>query len=328
MSVGDRTAELDDALRAWAGDIAGAPIVAAGPLGSGASRRTWGVELADGRELVLREDTGDGPVAGTPLTLSREAAVYFALAHSGLPIPSLVGAHPEGRALLLERAAGTEELVSLPDAARAAVGRDYLARLAQLHRLPVTEVGAEFRVEHGIRHQPREGAAAATLRDIALWRSILETRTGANPTPIAVAAFDWLRADAPSDRAPAVLCHGDAGPGNFLHDGRCVTALLDWEFAHLGDPHDDLAWVAVRNELLGQPFDVPAVFDAWSAETGVEVDDALLEYFRVFVLARMLVSCDATLAWDHDGSGIDTTVQSLLQPWLVETLTALLEDVG
>lgn len=41
-----------------------------------------------------------------------------------------------------------------------------------------------------------------------------------------------------------VLCHGDFGPNNLLLDPETyqVTALVDWEFAHLGDPVEDLAW--------------------------------------------------------------------------------------
>lgn len=39
-----------------------------------------------------------------------------------------------------------------------------------------------------------------------------------------------------------VLVHGDFGPSNVLLAGRAVVAVLDWEFAHLGDPVEDLAW--------------------------------------------------------------------------------------
>jgi aminoglycoside phosphotransferase (APT) family kinase protein len=41
-----------------------------------------------------------------------------------------------------------------------------------------------------------------------------------------------------------VLVHGDFGPNNVLLDPATfqVTAVLDWEFAHLGDPLEDLAW--------------------------------------------------------------------------------------
>lgn len=44
--------------------------------------------------------------------------------------------------------------------------------------------------------------------------------------------------------AGKVLVHGDFGPNNVLLDPVTfeVTAVLDWEFAHLGDPVEDLAW--------------------------------------------------------------------------------------
>jgi aminoglycoside phosphotransferase len=44
--------------------------------------------------------------------------------------------------------------------------------------------------------------------------------------------------------AGKVLVHGDFGPNNMLLDPDTfkVTAVVDWEFAHLGDPVEDLAW--------------------------------------------------------------------------------------
>lgn len=41
-----------------------------------------------------------------------------------------------------------------------------------------------------------------------------------------------------------VIVHGDFGPNNTLLDPDtfAVTALLDWEFVHRGDPIEDLAW--------------------------------------------------------------------------------------
>lgn len=57
-----------------------------------------------------------------------------------------------------------------------------------------------------------------------------------------VAAGRTLRRLHPS--AGPTLVHGDYGPQNLLHDpATCeVVAVVDWEFAHLGDPVDDLAW--------------------------------------------------------------------------------------
>jgi aminoglycoside phosphotransferase (APT) family kinase protein len=48
----------------------------------------------------------------------------------------------------------------------------------------------------------------------------------------------------PAGEPGRVLVHGDFGPNNLLLSvpGFAVTGLLDWEFAHIGDPIEDLAW--------------------------------------------------------------------------------------
>jgi aminoglycoside phosphotransferase len=43
---------------------------------------------------------------------------------------------------------------------------------------------------------------------------------------------------------PAVFCHGDWTDGNLLAVGTVLTAIIDWEAAHLGDPVRELARAA------------------------------------------------------------------------------------
>lgn len=62
--------------------------------------------------------------------------------------------------------------------------------------------------------------------------------------PVAALAERWLRANLPACTDP-VLVHGDYRTGNFLFDEDTgeITAILDWEFVHLGDHHEDLGWM-------------------------------------------------------------------------------------
>jgi len=39
-----------------------------------------------------------------------------------------------------------------------------------------------------------------------------------------------------------VVCHGDPGPWNFIWDGDDAVGLVDWDFAHPGDPIEDVAY--------------------------------------------------------------------------------------
>ena len=63
------------------------------------------------------------------------------------------------------------------------------------------------------------------------------------------------------------LVHGDFGPQNLLHDPETlkVTAVLDWEFAHHGDPIEDLAWAEwiVRMHHSDVRVDLDALFDGY-----------------------------------------------------------------
>ena len=311
--------DLADDLTGWVETETGGAVVSAARLGRGASRRTWSVELDDSRTVVVREDTGTGPVADTPLTLRREADVYRALASASLPVPRLLGASPDGRALLFERARGTDELASCSAEERRAVAHDYGGCLGKLHRLALggLDLGSLETVE----------GEEPTAADIALWRCIRELRTGSDATPVAGPALGWLAGHVP-DSGSTSLCHGDAGPGNFLHDGGAVTALLDWEFAHLGDPHDDLAWVAVRNHLLGRPLPLDATYAGWREASGLAIDGSRLEYYRALVLVRMAISCDASLHWTGGEETADNRVQAALRPFLAPAIIEALRRAG
>ena len=40
--------------------------------------------------------------------------------------------------------------------------------------------------------------------------------------------------------------HGDFRVGNILYDEEGLTAVLDWEGVHIGEPEEDLAWFCTR----------------------------------------------------------------------------------
>jgi tRNA A-37 threonylcarbamoyl transferase component Bud32 len=74
------------------------------------------------------------------------------------------------------------------------------------------------------------------------------------------------------DAAPdgTVLVHGDFGPQNLLleEDSAEPTALLDWEFAHIGDPVEDIAWAEwiVRTHHAQLVPTLSALFAGYGAE--------------------------------------------------------------
>ena len=308
-----------DELRSWIEAETGRSVTAVERVSSGASRATYIVRFDTGDDLVARVDTGDGPMAGTELSLPREAQAYRALAGSAVRIPRLHAVEPEGRALLVDRAAGTHELTELDPEARLAVMDDYLDAVADLHG--VEPAGLELA---GWRRP--DGARGHAMAELDCWEGILRGST-TGPWPLARFALRALRAEAPTSVSRTVLCHGDVGPGNFLHDGRRVTAMLDWEFSHLGDPMDDLGWWVFRgHDMAGDCGDLAAQLARWSARTGLRVEPRSIDFYRAVVMLRWLIS--VAVAIDAGGSGLDLSVHRALVPLLSVRLPRALAALG
>jgi aminoglycoside phosphotransferase (APT) family kinase protein len=92
----------------------------------------------------------------------------------------------------------------------------------------------------------------------------------------------------PDPDGPVVLVHGDAGPGNFLFEHGHLTAVIDWELAHLGDPMEDLAWFSMRSVMEPVPDFAESLAD-YERFAGAPIDRSRLLYHRVFVSARVVV---------------------------------------
>jgi prepilin-type processing-associated H-X9-DG protein len=98
----------------------------------------------------------------------------------------------------------------------------------------------------------------------------------------------WLRRNIPEATGPVVIVQGDTGPGNFLYADGHVTAVLDWELAHWGDPMEDLGWLALR--AVQEPFTVLADrLRDYERHTGWTIDLDRVRYYRAFAELRVAI---------------------------------------
>ena len=130
------------------------------------------------------------------------------------------------------------------DAVNRSLGEDFADALGRLHGFDwrATPLGALWgevdpntvareQVRHWARHAglPNEAGQAAPVP----------------PSPHMHYAMRWLERHAPVAERIAIV-HGDYRVGNFLQHGGRITAILDWELVHAGDPHEDIAWAGLR----------------------------------------------------------------------------------
>jgi aminoglycoside phosphotransferase (APT) family kinase protein len=99
--------------------------------------------------------------------------------------------------------------------------------------------------------------------------------------------LSWLQTHRPT-AAPLALVHGDFRTGNFMVTPEGLTGVLDWEFAHWGDPAEDLAWLCVRDWRFGRIdraaggiCDRATFYDAYAQATGRSVDPERVHFWEI-----------------------------------------------
>jgi aminoglycoside phosphotransferase (APT) family kinase protein len=190
--------------------------------------------------IVIRRDVAHGPLEGV---VASEYAVIKAMSEAGVPVaqplwaetnPTILG----GPFIVVTRMPGKP----LVDVKLQVVGEGaaecvkQLARvLARIHHVDprlagVSEADAALSVQAHVNRELDQYEKQ--------WR-----RRRMGPNSVVAAGFAWMRHNVPKNlSAPPCIVHGDATVRNMLFADNKVTAMLDWETWHLGDPGEDVAY--------------------------------------------------------------------------------------
>ena len=259
-----------------------APVERAVLLAGGASKEAWAVD-SDGRELLIRRAAGGVIHQGT-LTLEHEFEVLQAAYEAGVKVPEPIAylGEVEGReAFVMERIKG--ETIGRRIVKQPPPGLDLqlAEELAKIHaippaRLPFLETGDQV----------------ARFYD--------ELDSVGEPHPAIELGLHWVkeRLAASSGHRELVVVHGDWRIGNIAVDENGIVAVLDWEFSHLADPVEDLAWPLVRawrfgadDKHLGGIGDLDRYLDRYTELTGTEVTREELLVWEVFGNVKWATGC-------------------------------------
>ena len=216
----------------------GAKVERAVLLAGGASKEAWAVDMEDGRELLVRRAGGGVIHAGT-LSLRDEFEVLHAAREAGVLAPESIAYLGEvaGReAFVMERVRGET------------IGRRIVQRpeLEDARRALPMQMAEQLALIHAI---PRE-RLPALADDDPIERFYGELDSVGEPHPAIELGLRWVAERLPRDREH-VVTHGDFRLGNLAVDENGLVGSLDWEFAHMGDPAEDVAWPLVRAWRFG-----------------------------------------------------------------------------
>jgi aminoglycoside phosphotransferase (APT) family kinase protein len=235
-------------------------------------RPAWYADLERDGEIVPLYVRGDrGSAYGQVFPLEQERAVLELLEAHDIPVPHVHGMCPDPLAIVMDRVPGRVDLsTAIDEDERRSVLDHYVELLARMHAIPPAELEAA-----GVERptDPRRLALILFDRFESMFRG--DQRA---PEPAIDFLVGWVRRHVPRQRTRASVIACDSG--QFVFDAGRVTAMLDFDSAHLGDPLVDLA--SMRTRALSEPLgDLRPAFRLYEDLTGEPIDREALDFHTV-----------------------------------------------
>ena len=287
--------DLPEGMVEWVAEVGGGEITRL--QRHVARREAWVVDVTrpDGSVLegFLRlERTPAGPRSSTSLV--RETRIIQALAATDIPVPEVYGVNDELHCTLFERVRGRSDIDKLDDPVQQrAVMEDFIRVIARMHTLDLDALD----LADAMPHIPTTSQEAA-LNDVDLaleqWSGFLERYRD----PLITFGVRWLRRNAPTSMARLSLVQGDTGPVNFMFDGDRVSAIIDLEWGHFGDPLEDLGNICAR-EFWNPSGGLTGLFHLYEQESGIPYTRFAAQYYRVQQNVRGMIPIHAVSVNAH-----------------------------
>jgi len=309
----------------------GASVTGFRPITGGYSRLSAVADVLwdDGatERLVLRGD----PLPGEGVFVSDRDAEWEllrALVRTGgaPPIPAprwydATGEHFGTKCIVVEhvRARSLQDVLRAAEDT-AAPARSIVDTVAGIHATPLDGLPATM------QHPPSWDDYVDGVLD--LYRGIGGEITDSRPVLRYVAARLSHHRPPP---VPFTLVHGDCQPSNVLVTDAGENVVIDWEFARIGDPREDLGWLCVRawrfgadDRAVGGLCERAALFAAYERAGGRPVDADAVRWWEIFGNLKWAVICIMQARTFLDG-GVQSVELASLGRRVVEMELELLE---
>jgi aminoglycoside phosphotransferase (APT) family kinase protein len=244
-------------------------------LSGGANMESWRFSAGDA-VCVLRRAPSLEMMAGRPLDHAAEAALIRAARAAGVMAPEvlveLIPSDGIGSGYVMRAISGSPE-----------------PNLFLAEADPQTGI-ADIARELAKTHQTDCSGLTVPVMDTAQALGELRNRflSYGGDRPILALALRWLEANIPPPVTPR-LVHGDFRLGNLMFEHGRLTGVLDWELAHLGDWHEDLAfgcmtvWRFSRPDRPGYGLtSVEELAAAYQAAGGEPFDPARFRFWTIY----------------------------------------------
>ncbi|NNC72895.1 MAG: phosphotransferase family protein [Sphingomonadaceae bacterium] len=290
-------AEFADKLTAFCADRFGeGELSGLNRLSGGASMESWAFDYG-GREMVLRrlpEEMAERGGDADPLTaisLETQAELIELARGRGVTAPEVLAVIEERndfcKGFVMVRAVGEtlpHKILGNPDFASAE------ARLTE-------QCARELAAIHAIDPADLPGEIKQVTPEMLLAEQEQSYREVEAAIPIYDYAFHWLESEIPTPAEPKLL-HADYRMGNLMIDADGISAVLDWELAHLGDPMEDLSYICTPSWRFGHYEKTAGGFDsaenliaAYEKASGSSVERSRFDWWLLYNTLWWGIAC-------------------------------------
>jgi aminoglycoside phosphotransferase (APT) family kinase protein len=134
--------------------------------------------------------------------------------------------------------------------------------------------------------------AENTRKQMQFWREKVK-ENHMDASTIIERGLRWLEDNIEPCSEEPVLLHGDYGLHNVLIENEQVTAILDWEVSHIGDPAEELSWLLSCTE---NAIDPDLLLKHYRAAGGKDFSEFRLRYFDVLNCLKLPLAGLASIA--------------------------------
>lgn len=256
------------------------------PIPGGRSKGTILFDLVSSKRresLVIRKDFAKDFMQ---CSVSDEYPLVRAAWAAGLPVPQPYWLEEDasvidGKFIVFARVAGKPAGTMFEMKTSPQVVRQFAQALAKLHSIDIAAAKLTDALDFGRSQFP--------VRDM-VFASYEKHKQHTATNVLLESAHVWLLNNLDCIDPRPVFIHGDAGFHNVLADGDRMTALLDWELAHAGDPAEDLTSCKALVETI-MPW--REFLDAYVDAGGRPISPERQHFFTVWKLVNYIMFADA-----------------------------------
>jgi aminoglycoside phosphotransferase (APT) family kinase protein len=195
---------------------------------------------------------------------------------------------------------------------------EYYAAPPRSARLASSLAGQMGRL-HTLAPAPVKNSLRTTLADAASWASEVarmrkcwhEQATG--PSVVVEAALAWLERNIGCVTDRTTIVHTDMLLHNILVENGEVSAVLDWEIAHIGHPAEDLGYV---RPVIEQMTDWSTFMSAYIAAGGAQIGQRETDWFSLRALVHLATLAQFSRNMLDSNSSDDIRVAETGASWL------------